>query len=290
LPQDGAAAAATAAAPVPVARKTSLQPSRDDESDADDVDIRASPVKKVDNEEELTRDEWELSKRETVHLDEDVSVEKATHVNVVDDDDDISEADEEERQESESSSEEEAEVVEAAPLQTNGGAVHDDDDDHARHQSSSSGSEDEEPAPVEKEEKVPSPRRSLHVEQPPPAVNDEQRTPSPNAAKTGDVTKAYIASLNNNNNNASNDPVSKSERPTKSIKDISQMYVENISKSTPPASPKPVARAKPTKDITQLYTGKFEQSPATSPSVVDKLSPKKVPTEFNLFFQGLAGS
>jgi hypothetical protein len=36
-----------------------------------------------------------------------------------------------------------------------------------------------------------------------------------------------------------------------------------------------VARTKPAKDITQLYTGKFEQGPS-SPGVADKISPKKV--------------
>ena len=103
------------------------------------------------------------------------------------------------------------------------------------------------------------------------------------------MTKAYIAALNNNNNNNTtttndHDPVSRSERPTKSIKDISQMYVENISKSTPPASPKPVARAKPAKDITQLYTGKFEQSLATSPNAGDKISPKKVLAQKDVYY------
>ena len=166
---------------------------------------------------------------------------------------------------------------------TNGEAVHHDD----KQQEPSSSSEDEEPAPAEK---VPSPRRSLHVEQPAPAHNDDQRTPSPSTPKpSGDVTKAYIAALNNNNNNNTtttndHDPVSRSERPTKSIKDISQMYVENISKSTPPASPKPVARAKPAKDITQLYTGKFEQSLATSPNAGDKISPKKVLAQKDVYY------
>ena len=171
------------------------------------------------------------------------------------------------------------------PPQTNGGPRHEAaaSRELSSSSSSSSSSDDEEPAArVEAVE-----RRALHVEQPAPVLNEDQRTPSPNAAKTGDVTKAYIAALNNNNNNNSgsggvgnassdHDPISKSERPAKSIKDISQMYVENITKSTPPASPKPVARTKPAKDITQLYTGKFEQSLGASPSAIDKLSPKKV--------------
>ena len=278
LPKDGAAAPV----PVPVARKVSLPHHDEDE----EVEKRASPVKKVESDdegEELTRDEWELSKRETVHLEEDLVASKASHSEVVEDE--ISEADEDERQKSDSSEEEEEEKKdeekeidekEEEPVRTNGGSQHKED-------SSSSSSDEEEVV----EEKPASPKRSLTIQSPPSREENPQegeRTPSPNVPKPnpdGSVTKAYIAALNNNNNNSpgEHDPVSKSERPTKAVKDITQMYVAKTNQ-TPPASPKPIARTKPAKDITQLYTGKFEQGNNASPGSVDKLSPKKVLVRF----------
>ncbi len=275
MPKDGAAA------PVPVARKVSL-PHHEEEAE---VEKRASPVKKVDSEdegEELTRAEWELSKRETVHLEEDLVASKASHSEVVEDE--ISEADEEERQKSDSSDDEEKkdeekeiEEKEDEPVRTNGGSQRKED-------SSSSSSDEEEVV----EEKPASPKR-LTIQSPPSREENPQegeRTPSPNIPKPnpdGSVTKAYIAALNNNNNNSpgEHDPVSKSERPAKAVKDITQMYVAKTNQ-TPPASPKPIARTKPAKDITQLYTGKFEQGNNGSPGSVDKLSPKKVFEELQL--------
>ena len=279
----------SAPVPVPVARKVSLPQGTQSDDDECDVAVRSSPLKQVaahdSDNEELTRDEWELSKRETVHLDEVVAA--ATPKAAANSDDEISEADEEENQKSAASSssedeqeekgDQEKEVSEHEPVaKSNGGSHHD----------AASSSDEEEPEP----EKAPSPRRSLQIQSPPAREESNvegERTPSPNVPKPnpdGSVTKAYIAALNNNNNNINSssgspgDVVSKLERPAKPIKDITQMYVENIAKiSTPPNSPKPTGRTKPAKDITQLYTGKFDQGGnAASPGAVDKLSPKKV--------------
>lgn len=267
--------------PVPVARKASapqadeeddseaeeplaspMKQSLSDESDVEapvsndeeeENDVRASPLKKYESSDEeevhkvsefqraesveirksveLTRDELELSKRETVHIVDEVAM----------------------KQEEEEPN-------------TNGR--------HRRAASSSSESED-------MNHKTPSPRRSVNLYS---STNEDQRSPSPNVPKVntdGSVTKAYIAALNNNTTNGHNgeqhDTVSKTERPSKPVKDITQLYVENIARSTPPASPKPVARGKPAKDITQLYTVKIEQTTTNVSSLIaDKLSPKKV--------------
>lgn len=229
-------------------------PAKEVEIEANEVEVRASPLKTSVHDGELTRDEWELSKRETIQITEEQNKEEENDNHQVSEDDD----DHHHHQDRE--------------IRTNGGSNH-------HRQSDSSSEEDQEPA----HEKTPSPRRSINIPSPvgdQAPSQDGERTPSPNVPKLnpdGGVTKAYIAALNNNNNNHNGDPVSKTERASKAVKDITQMYAENIAKtSTPPASPKPVARTRPAKDITQLYTGKIEQATSlTSPGVVDKLSPKK---------------
>lgn len=219
-------------------------------SDDEDDDIRASPLKKVESEDEeklaspVPRAESDVEIRRNLELTNDeLELSKRETLHIADDE---------------------------PVVHTNGRLNR-----VPRDASLSSDSEDEKKIV---NDKSPSPRRSLNLY----SGNDDQRSPSPNVPKLttdGSVTKAYMAALNNNNTNGHNgehEPVSKTERPSKPVKDITQLYVDNIARSTPPASPKPVARAKPAKDITQLYTGKIEQTTSGSSLIADKLSPKKV--------------
>ena len=112
------------------------------------------------------------------------------------------------------------------------------------------------------------------VERPP-----SSQSPLPTRANADKITKMYTEALGNNNNDQSSS--SKQAERAKPTKDITQIYTNAMVKtSTPPASPKPVP-SKNRGDITQLYTGGLSsKSPtgnANSPCVIaDKLSPKKV--------------
>jgi len=96
---------------------------------------------------------------------------------------------------------------------------------------------------------------------------------------SGDVTKIYTKALNNNNtsvaNNNNNIEKGDGEPRTKPTRDITQIYTQTLSKTnTPPASPKMAPRGRPATDITKLYTGGLETR-SKSPAAAEKLSPRK---------------
>ena len=282
--------AGVAAAPVPMARKASAPLTTDGE---------------------LTKEEFELSKRETVNVEEvetkiseievkedseseeeEVDVRKRTYSS--------SEEEEEEKEEEEkpivkvedvtdvvarslSSVSEEADdghpiIVDADFVQprANGGA----EIRRPQFRHSASSLSDEEiqiPSETSPKHKIEERKQQLaaaasEVERPP-----SSQSPLPTRANAEKIAKMYTAAVeNNNNDNGGNAPTERS----KPSKDITQIYTQAMAKtSTPPASPKPVP-SKNRGDITQLYTGGISTKPSgntASPCIVaDKLSPKKV--------------
>merc|ERR1711974_207366 len=105
------------------------------------------------------------------------------------------------------------------------------------------------------------------------------QSPVPTRANADKITKMYTEAVGNNNNDTGSS--SKQTERAKPTKDITSIYTQAMVKtSTPPASPKPVP-SKNRGDITQLYTGGFSSkssaaNPTSSPCIVaDKLNPKK---------------
>ena len=291
----------------------------DDEEEADDISANA-PVpmaRKVsvpaDTTEELSREEYELSKRETVNIED--TTRKISAVEIAEDSDSEPEEDadkgrkysssegeeepiknvEEERHAAarSSSSSEEAEdsgpiIVDADQVQPrpNGGAEI--RRPQFRHSSSSLSDEEiqmpAEPSPKHKieERKQQLAAAAQEVERPP-----SSQSPLPTRANADKIAKMYTEAIGNNNDNGSSTKASERTKPTK---DITSIYTQAMVKtSTPPASPKPVP-SKNRGDITQLYTGGLStKAPAGNGSpciVADKLSPKKVTfsiyTTFNI--------
>lgn len=286
----------------------------DDEEEEVDEKLANAPVpmaRKVsvpaDTTEEFSREEYELSKRETVNVED--ATRKVSAVQINEDSDSEPEEDNkkvrtysssegedevpvktaDERRKSaarpSSSSSEEADdgnpiIIDAKDVQprVNGGA----EIRRPQFRNSASSLSDEEvqipsePSPKHKIEE----RKQLlaaaaqEVDRPP-----SSQSPLPTRANADKITKMYTeAALGNNNNDQSSS--SKQAERAKPTKDITSIYTQAmVNKSTPPASPKPVP-SKARGDITQLYTGGFSsKSPAgnvNSPCVIaDKLSPKK---------------
>merc|ERR1711881_835514 len=198
---------AVAAPPVPVERKVSA----------------AAPV---DNE--LTQDEVELSKRETVHMDAS-NEEIEEHEKVVSRKSSVSSV----------SSEDDEDIVQ------------EDKQPEASRSSLSSSSSEDEPAtkPIEEEEDASHDHREEAIESP---VNGRR-------SGSGDVAKIYTSALNNNTKTINNNNNIEKER-TKPTRDITQIYTQTIAKASPPASPRSMPRGRPASDITKLYTGKLETS------------------------------
>ena len=274
-----------ASAPVPMARKVSVP---------------------ADTTEEFSREEYELSKRETVNVED--ATRKVSAVQINEDSDSEPEEDNkkmrtysssdgedevpvktvDERRISaarSSSSSEEADdghpiIVDANDVQprANGGA----EIRRPQFRHSASSLSDEEiqiPSEASPKHKIEERKQQLaaasqEVERPP-----SSQSPLPTRANADKITKMYTEALGSNNNDQSSS--SKQAERAKPTKDITQIYTQAMVKtSTPPASPKPVP-SKNRGDITQLYTGGLSsKSPAgnaNSPCVIaDKLSPKKV--------------
>jgi len=220
-----------AAPPVPVERKVSA----------------AAPV---DNE--LTQDEVELSKRETVHMDAS-NEEIEEHEKVVSRKSSVSSV----------SSEDDEDIVQEAKPAT---IIEEDKKPEASRSSLSSSSSEDEPAtkPIEEEEDASHDHREEAIESP---VNGRR-------SGSGDVAKIYTSALNNNTKTINNNNNIEKER-TKPTRDITQIYTQTIAKASPPASPKSAPRARPATDITKLYTGKLEVTRAKTPEPAEKPSPRK---------------
>jgi len=263
------------AAPVPMARKVSVP---------------------ADTTEELSREEYELSKRETVNVEDATRKISAVSINEESDSEIEEDADqgsdgeeepvkntEEERQvaaRSLSSSSEEADesgpiIVDADDVQprANGGA----EIRRPQFRHSSSSLSDEEiqmPSESSPKHKIEERKQQLaaaaqEVERP-----SSSQSPLPTRANADKITKMYTEAIGNNNNDQSSKPTER----TKPTKDITSIYTQGIVKTaTPPASPKPVPSKN--RDITQLYTGGLSTKAPNgngSPCIVaDKLSPKK---------------
>ena len=247
------------AAPAPAERKRSMASSvaeEDEDTDNEveepkeevieavnvEAEVEAEPEqppvpveRKASVDNELTSAEVELSKRETVHLDDQQKAEVVAEV--------TKEAEESSAASisaSSSSSEDEEEVkeVEAKPATIIEAEVIDE-------------------KPSSQDERIASPE-----------VNGGR----PRSANTnGNITKTYTNALNNNNNNNNNNEKGERLKPTK---DITQIYTQNIAKASPPASPRSMPRGRPAGDITKLYTGKLETGAKTA-EPAEKISPKK---------------
>ena len=59
---------------------------------------------------------------------------------------------------------------------------------------------------------------------------------------------------------------------------MTKLYKQQIAKASPPPSPVVTGRARPARDITQLYTGKLEApvNGAAAGAGAEKVSPRKV--------------
>ena len=76
------------------------------------------------------------------------------------------------------------------------------------------------------------------------------------------------------NGGGSESPSSVRRKPNK---DVAELYKQQIAKASPPPSPVVTGRARPARDITQLYTGKLEAPPVNGASAgAEKVSPRKV--------------
>ena len=268
-------------APVPMARKVSVP---------------------ADTTEELSREEYELSKRETVNVED--AARKISAVEINDSDSETEEdanparkyssslaeeepaknVEEEKHVSRSSSSSEDADesgpiIVDADDVQPrpNGGA----EIRRPQFRHSSSSLSDEEiqmPSESSPKHKIEERKQQLaaaaqEVERPP-----SSQSPLPTRANADKITKMYTEAIGNNNNDQNGS--SKATERAKPTKDITSIYTQAMVKTaTPPASPKPVP-SKNRGDITQLYTGGLSTKAPNgngSPCIVaDKLSPKKV--------------
>ena len=296
--------------------------SKDDESSSDTEDDASKDIEEDEEEEkvqstakvapvpmarkasvpeetagELTRDEFELSKRETVNVEE---VERKFSAVEINEDSDSSSSEEEEEKpvvnvedvteivaRSSSSASAEADnsqpiIVDADDVQPRASGGAEIRRPQFRHSASSLSDEDVQlPAESSPKHKIEERKQQLvaashaaEVEHPP-----SSQSPLPTRANAEKLTKIYTGAFENNNNDQGN--ASKQTERAKPTKDITSIYTQAMAKtSTPPASPKPVP-SKNRGDITQLYTGgtgsKSSSGNTTSPCMAaDKLSPKKV--------------
>jgi len=202
--------------------------------------------RKASLDNELTQDEVELSKRETVHLDEAEKAEVLAEVSRKSSTaSSVSSASEEEMMETKSP----VEAMPAAIIEeeaVNGQNGHINGRNGLKVEAGSSSDEDEAPKP------------------PASPLNGRR-------SGTGAVTKIYTSAIDNNNKTETNNNIDKREKPTR---DITQIYTQTLAKTdTPPASPKSAPRSRPANDITKLYTGKLDARARTPEP--EKLSPPK---------------
>lgn len=195
--------------------------------------------RKASVEAELTSEEVELSKRETVHLDE---AEKAEV---------IAEVTRKSSTDSSVSSSDSEPPVEAKPAiieeVVNGQNGHNGHGPGLKVEAASS-DEDE-------------------VAKAPSSPLNGRRS-----ATGGAVTKIYTNAVDNNNKSINNNNnIEKRGKPTR---DITQIYTQTLAKTTPPASPKSAPRSRPATDITKLYTGKLDAR-AKTPEPEKAGPPKK---------------
>ena len=278
----------------------------DEEVDASENNAPVPMARKVsvpaDTTEELSKEEYELSKRETVNVED--AARKISAVELNDSDSETEEDANQGRRDSSSDGEEEparnieeerhvaARTVSSSSddADESGPIIVDADDVQPRanggaeirrpqfRHSSSSLSDEEIQMPSESspKHKIEERKQQLaaaaqEVERPP-----SSQSPLPTRANADKITKMYTEAIGNNNN----DQASKATERTKPTKDITSIYTQAMVKTaTPPASPKPVP-SKNRGDITQLYTGGLSTKAPNgngSPCIVaDKLSPKKV--------------
>jgi len=236
-----------ASAPVPVERKVSAPTS---------APAYSAPEIIID-EAELTQDEVEASKRETVHLDEAQKAEVIAEV--------TRRSADSESADSDSDHEVPAPPIEA-PVEAKPATIietsvknGDDSDD-----SSESNSEDEmNVKPSHKNRFASSP------------TTEEQHELNGRRSTNGmDVTKIYKSAVDNNNTKSvNNNNIEKGDQGaptrTKPSKDITSIYTQTIAKASPPASPRSMPRGRPASDITKLYTGKLETK-GTGPDMAAK--------------------
>jgi len=244
--EDIAEASAPAPAPIPVERKVSAP------SQPEIVIDEAS-------NDELTKDEVELSKRETVHLDEDQKAEVIAEVTK-------SASNEPESSDSESEAVEPevprpTAAQETASIEAKPATIIPEDNSSA---SSSSDEEITKPSHHNFRNNLESPEAENH---------DLNGRRSNNGI---DVTKIYTSAVDNNNQKSinNNNNIEKGETRTKPIKDITQIYTQTIAKASPPASPRSMPRGRPASDITKLYTGKLDTTNKTQ-DTSDKPGPRK---------------
>ena len=79
--------------------------------------------------------------------------------------------------------------------------------------------------------------------------------------------------LQQNGGGGSESPSSVRRKPNK---DVAELYKQQIAKASPPPSPVVTGRARPARDITQLYTGKLEAPVNGAAAGAEKVSPRKV--------------
>jgi len=229
-----------------------IEPVEAEEPEAEpEVEEPEEPVpvpRKASLDNELTQDEVELSKRETVHLDEAEKAEVLAEVSRKSStDSSASSASEEEMMETKSPVEAmPAAIIEEEPVNGQNG-----------HMNGRNGLKVEEAISSSDEDEAIKPTAS--------PLNGRR------SAGTGAVTKIYTNAIDNNNKTCNNNNIDKREKPTR---DITQIYTQTLAKSdTPPASPKSAPRSRPANDITKLYTGKLDARARTPEP--EKLAPKK---------------
>merc|ERR1712223_1419205 len=210
-----AALAPVASAPVPVERKVSAP---------------TNPEIVIDEAAELTKDEVELSKRETVHLDE---AEKAEV---------IAEVTSSRSADSESADSDSEDVpvqaaveapVEAKPATIIETSVKNGDDSDS---SENSSSEDE------MNNIKPSHNNRFANS---PTTEDHHELNGRKSNNGIDVTKIYKNAVENNNNNIEKQGDQGTPTRTKPAKDITQIYTQKIAAASPPASPRSIPRGRP---------------------------------------------
>jgi len=269
--------------PVPVERKVSVPV----QNDPPTIEIHEE-IEEIDNE--LTQDEVECSKRETVHLDEaqkDEVIAEVTRKSSSDSDSE-SETKPQEDEKMVPEPQNEPEVVHEPPQQAVPAQIIEEDisvkdevEIEATHESSedaSSSSEDEmmvKSSHEEAEQPIKSPELSSLTNRIESPLNGRR-----SANTNGDVTKIWTTALDNNNqktlNNNNNIEKSGDLNRSKPTKDITQIYTQTIAKASPPASPRSAPRGRPATDITKLYTGKLETSAKTGDAAAaEKISPRK---------------
>jgi len=229
------ASAPAASAPVPVERKVSAP-----------ISAPASHPEIVIDEAELTKDEVELSKRETVHLDEAQKAEVIAEVTRSSADLESADSESEEMPAPAAPIEAPVEAKPATIIER--GSAKNGHDSDSSSESSEEGDMNIKPS-----------HNNRFIESSP--TTEEHHELNGRRSNNGiDVTKIYKSAVDNNNQKSvNNNNIEKGDQTrTKPSKDITQIYTQTIAKASPPASPRSMPRGRPASDITKLYTGKLE--------------------------------